>query len=84
MKARVTGVTGHPVGTDLRDSVRELINKQGDLEWRIQELRGKLKDARHRKQENEERMMDVFIDTGMYHLLKIDHTALRRYVMEVD
>jgi hypothetical protein len=77
-----TGVSGLPAGTDVREQVRELVNRQGELEHEGQVLRAKLQENRHKRQDNEYRMIDTFIDAGMYWLLKINHTQLRKFITE--
>ncbi len=83
-KGKVTGVSGLPAGTDVREHIRKLVNRQGELSHDIQVLQGELQEARHRKQDNEYKMIDTFIDAGMYYLLRINHTQLRKFIMEYE
>ena len=71
-----------PMGTDIREKARELVNKRGDIEQEIQELRGQLLHARNQKQEVDFSLVTIFVEADYYWLVKVDETALRKFIME--
>ena len=84
MKKKMVRPSELPIGTEIRGYVQNVVEKETELHYEIEELQYKLREARGKKRECEQLMVEAFIEAKMYWMFRINRTELRRYLNEED
>lgn len=84
MKTKRVRPAEMPVGTDIKGYVQNLVEKEVELHYEIEEMQFKLREMKAKKRECEALMVEAFIETKMYWMFRINRTELRRYLVETD
>ena len=73
---------GLPIGTDIRQKVKGMVELDTELHFEIEELQYKIRDAKWKRKEIEHDLVHTFVQANMYWMFKINKTELRRFLQE--
>jgi hypothetical protein len=64
-----------------REKIREWAERDRDLGIEIQELKAELLHKKHMKADAEFQLVEYLVQQDFYYLVKIDKTAVRKFMM---